>query len=225
MMKMRLLIVLIIAMVATFNLGNVNAKKTTPSEEQPVAQQVMLLSEVSIEKAREHKDAIKDGAIAAALKVPSDHVQIIDIKKFSEDETELVYSVKAASTAGQNALCRKMTTNELGDYQIPTLYDVSGSADFRNQTHDGFSIYRHYRDKEIDGDNIYKNQVQFFVEKIKMKFQGEMTKSETFNYDLPSGRYYVGNERPTFVFDQEDEPMVVKPKNIEEAFDTNELPF
>lgn len=120
---------------------------------------------------------------------------------------------------------RKMTTNELGDYQIPTLYDVSGSADFRNQTHDGFSIYRHYRDKEIDGDNIYKNQVQFFVEKIKMKFQGEMTKSETFNYDLPSGRYYVGNERPTFVFDQEDEPMVVKPKNIEEAFDTNELPF
>lgn len=120
---------------------------------------------------------------------------------------------------------RKMTTNELGDYQIPTLYDVSGSADFRNQTHDGFSIYRHYRDKEVDGENIYKNQVQFFVEKIKMKFQGEMTKSETFNYDLPSGRYYVGNERPTFVFDQEDEPMVVKPKNIEEAFDTNELPF
>ena len=58
-----------------------------------------------------------------------------------------------------------------------------------------------------------------------MKFQGEMTKSETFNYDLPSGRYYVGNERPTFVFDQEDEPVVVKPKNIEEAFDTNELPF
>lgn len=120
---------------------------------------------------------------------------------------------------------RKMTTNESGDYQVPTLYDVSGSADFRNQTHDGFSIYRHYREKEIDGENIYKNQVQFFVEKIKMKFQGEMTKSETFNYDLPSGRYYVGNERPTFVFDQEDEPVVVKPKNIEEAFDTNELPF
>lgn len=120
---------------------------------------------------------------------------------------------------------RKMTTNESGDYLVPTLYDVSGSADFRNQTHDGFSIYRHYRDKEIDGENIYKNQVQFFVEKIKMKFQGEMTKSETFNYDLPSGRYYVGNERPTFVFDQEDEPVVVKPKNIEEAFDTNELPF
>lgn len=120
---------------------------------------------------------------------------------------------------------RKMTTNESGDYLVPTLYDVSGSADFRNQTHDGFSIYRHYRDKEIDGENIYKNQVQFFVEKIKMKFQGEMTKSETFNYDLPSGRYYVGNERPTFVFDQEDEPVVVKPKNVEEAFDTNELPF
>jgi hypothetical protein len=89
--------------------------KDTPSEEQPVARQVLLLSEVSIEKAREHKDAIKDGAIAAALKVPSDHVQIIDIKKFSEDETELVYSVKAASTAGQNALCSKMTTNKYHD--------------------------------------------------------------------------------------------------------------
>ena len=124
-MKMKLLIVLIITMVATFNLGNVNAKKTTPSEEQPVARQVLLLSEVSIEKAREHKDAIKDGAIAAALKVPSDHVQIIDIKNI-DGETELVYKVKATNTAGQNALCRSMTTNKYHDDLQNKISAVTG---------------------------------------------------------------------------------------------------
>ena len=32
----------------------------------------------------------------------------------------------------------KMQKSEQGIYNVPTLYDCSGSADFRNQTHDGF---------------------------------------------------------------------------------------
>ena len=39
---------------------------------------------------------------------------------------------------------RKMQQKEDGTYDKPTLYDVSGSADFRNQTHDGFCIHRHF---------------------------------------------------------------------------------
>ena len=119
---------------------------------------------------------------------------------------------------------RKMVKNENGSYATPTLYDVSGSADFRNQTHDGFSIYRHAKNTQMDdGSEIYKDQVEFIVEKIKMKFQGKMLSKEIFNYDLPSGRYYVGNHRPTFVFDREQEE--VKPQSPEEAFDLDELPF
>lgn len=87
----------------------------------------------------------------------------------------------------------KMKKNESGTYICPTLYDVSGSADFRNQTHDGFCIYRYFEDAQ-DGANEYsKNQVEFIVEKLKMKFQGDMTASEVFEYHIPSGRYYASS--------------------------------
>ena len=44
----------------------------------------------------------------------------------------------------------KMKKQEDGTYECPTLYDVSGSADFRNQTHNGFSIYRYFENEEIN---------------------------------------------------------------------------
>jgi len=78
---------------------------------------------------------------------------------------------------------------ETGLYDIPDLYSVSGSADFRNQTHDGFCIYRYF------GENP---RTSFTNLKTKMKFQGEMGKSVDFQYHPPSGRYYaVGTPIPT----------------------------
>ena len=42
----------------------------------------------------------------------------------------------------------KMQKNEDGTSAIPDLYSVSGSADFRNQTHNGFTIHRTWADEE-----------------------------------------------------------------------------
>lgn len=81
----------------------------------------------------------------------------------------------------------KMQKNETtGTYQIPTLYDVSGSADFRNQTHDGFTIYRNFGDPNLG----MQDSTDFYNMKTKFSFQGEINQKVTFKYHLPSGRYY-----------------------------------
>ena len=118
----------------------------------------------------------------------------------------------------------KMQKNEAGIYNKPTLYDVSGSADFRNQTHDGFTIYRHFEAIQEGEFDIDKNQVEFITQKVKMKFQGEMAGRQIFNYHIPSGRYYTGHTPPTFVFDREDKE-VLQPVSPNQAFDLDDLPF
>jgi twinkle protein len=74
-----------------------------------------------------------------------------------------------------------MKKNDKGIYEKPSLYDVAGSADFRNQTHDGFCIYRYFGDE---------NYTTFTNLKTKYSFQGEIGKELEFNYHIPSGRYY-----------------------------------
>lgn len=84
---------------------------------------------------------------------------------------------------------------DTGLYTSPTLYDVSGSSDFRNQTHDGFSIYRFFENEETGTENvtIFENL------KTKMKFQGVIGASVKYDYHIPSGRYYEkGTEPPTY---------------------------
>lgn len=77
----------------------------------------------------------------------------------------------------------KMKKNEKTQmYEMPTLYDVAGSADFRNQTHDGFCVYRYF--DEGGGKTTITNL------KTKMSFQGEIGKSADFYYNLDNGRYY-----------------------------------
>jgi 5S rRNA maturation endonuclease (ribonuclease M5) len=128
----------------------------------------------------------------------------------------------------------KMTKNIDGSYNHPDLYSVSGSADFRNQTHDGFSVFRYFKETTDPNTNeqIKENQVSFRTEKVKMKFQGSIGSSTYFNYHLPSGRYYVGNNAPTFRLDQEpnkfrEEYIPEYKPQPHEAFDINsdEVPF
>lgn len=74
---------------------------------------------------------------------------------------------------------------ENGIYDKPSLYDVSGSADFRNQTHDGFCVYRYF------GEESYTT---FTNLKTKYSFQGEIGKEIQFDYHIPSGRYFPRGE-------------------------------
>lgn len=124
----------------------------------------------------------------------------------------------------------KMQKDASGLYGSPTLYDVSGSSDFRNQTHDGFSIYRFFGDEVNEPKTVFENL------KTKMKFQGEIGGQVEYDYHLPSGRYYaIGQEVPTFavwdlipeinVLGIEPEPdKFIEPitKTLSEAFDNYE---
>lgn len=83
----------------------------------------------------------------------------------------------------------KMQKDNNGQYQIPTLYDVSGSADFRNQTHNGYIIHREYGN---DGNDV----TVFVCGKIKFQFQGEIGKSCNLIYDKMNGRYYREGDSP-----------------------------
>jgi len=74
----------------------------------------------------------------------------------------------------------KMKKEEDGTYLMPTLYDISGTSDFRNQTHDGYSIHRNFID----------NTVLFCNLKTKYNFQGKIGESSLMNYDIPTGRYF-----------------------------------
>ena len=126
----------------------------------------------------------------------------------------------------------KMSKNIDGSYETPTLYDVSGSADFRNQTHDGFCIYRTFGDESF---------TTFTNLKTKMSFQGEIGSSVDFDYHIPSGRYYErGTEAPTYSLidykyqeseNNTEENDVIKDlpltfvASVEDAFDLDSIPF
>ncbi len=75
-------------------------------------------------------------------------------------------------------------------YEIPDLYSVKGSGDFRDQTHNGLCVHRDYETGEV----IVKN----LKAKFKNQGSGSIGSFVTFSYDLNNGRYYNGSpsDRP-----------------------------
>jgi len=88
---------------------------------------------------------------------------------------------------------RKMAKNDKGVYNIPNLYDVSGSADFRNMTHNGYTVYRTFEDEEL---GAFDNTMVVNM-KTKFNFQGKMAETESYQYNPLNGRYYAGKEDNT----------------------------
>jgi len=71
-----------------------------------------------------------------------------------------------------------------GVYEVPTLYDISGSAHFYNKADYGLSIYR-----LPNSDNTgYINSVQVHVQKVKFKHLGENGMVE-LRYNYNNGRF------------------------------------
>lgn len=96
----------------------------------------------------------------------------------------------------------KMQKNEQGIYNVPSLYDVSGSADFRNQTHNGYTIYRYWDNPEQG----IEEGTEFFNMKTKFNFQGKIGESIKFKYCKHNGRFYTGNKEPIFSLITDEEP-------------------
>lgn len=120
----------------------------------------------------------------------------------------------------------KMQKNEQGVYGVPTLYDVSGSADFRNQTHNGYTVYRTFGNPELGTES----KTSFYNMKTKFNFQGKIGESIDFNYCEVNGRYYTDDVDEPFYnlidYKESDNIIpkynndVVKPiENIKDAFD------
>ncbi len=73
---------------------------------------------------------------------------------------------------------RKMSKKDNGLYEVPTLYDIAGSANFYNQVDNGITVYR---DFQTGNSHVY-------VQKVKFRHIGEIGES-VFKYNIQNGRY------------------------------------
>ena len=71
-----------------------------------------------------------------------------------------------------------------GLHEVPTLYNISGSAHFANKADYGLSIYRLPNENRTG----YANTVQVHVQKVKFKHLGECGMVE-LNYNYNNGRF------------------------------------
>lgn len=63
-------------------------------------------------------------------------------------------------------------------HDIPTLYDIAGSAHFYNKADNGITVYR----------NDESNIVDVHIQKVRFRFVGKKG-MVSFTYDLPTGRF------------------------------------
>jgi len=85
---------------------------------------------------------------------------------------------------------RKMNKKENGLVEMPDLYDVKGSGDFRDQTHNGLCVYRYF------GDENEPARVEVTNLKTKFQQQGEIFATASFSFDFPTQRYYPFGGKP-----------------------------
>lgn len=78
---------------------------------------------------------------------------------------------------------RKMLKQKNGKFEVPNLYDISGSANWFNKSDNGICIYRDY-EEEIS---------RWYVQKVKFSHWGSTGYCD-FKYDIESGRFneYLG---------------------------------
>jgi len=119
---------------------------------------------------------------------------------------------------------RKMQKNQ-GKFDIPTLYDISGSAHFYNKADYGLCIYR--KGKGEDQGGGYENMIECHVQKVKFKHLGECGAVE-LRYNYNNGRFE--NEGATVDrWDNNnwliDNPPVVQTEIEIDVMPNNDIPF
>ena len=73
---------------------------------------------------------------------------------------------------------RKMNKRDDGMYEVPSLYDIAGSANFYNQVDNGITVYRDFK----------KELTRVLIQKVKYRHIGELGEAQ-FKYNLQNGRY------------------------------------
>lgn len=100
----------------------------------------------------------------------------------------------------------KMPKNKDGIIEAPTLYDISGSANFNNKADFGIVVHR----------NRLENTVEVHVQKVKFRHLGECG-TALFKYNLNNGRYtpYTNGQEP--VWDNSNHLMEDKRQRLQDA--------
>ena len=98
---------------------------------------------------------------------------------------------------------KKMNKSE-GKIDVPSLYDISGSANFYNKTDYGITVHR-----KTDSDNIMINEVNVYFQKIKYKHLGKQGVI-SLNYDYETGRFnQAGRDQSNWLIENKDIPMPI----------------
>ena len=69
-------------------------------------------------------------------------------------------------------------SKDTGEYEVPTLYNISGSAHFFNKTDNGICIYRSFK----------SNIVTAYVQKVRYSWLGKIGFT-SFSYDVLTRQY------------------------------------
>lgn len=106
----------------------------------------------------------------------------------------------------------KMQKNKDGEPEIPTLYDISGSANFYNKADFGIVVHR----------NRLENTVEIHIKKVKFRHLGECGMA-LFKYNLNNGRYspFVNGTEP--VWDNGNHLQEEMKRREQEAFEASQF--
>lgn len=113
----------------------------------------------------------------------------------------------------------KMKKDALGKYEVPNLYDISGSANFYNKTDFGLTVYRDFQEEVI----------KIFIQKVKFKHLGEPGYC-TFKYNTSNGRFeywngYNVNWDNKNYLKQEEAKLADEPAEFEFSMEKSEAPY
>lgn len=108
----------------------------------------------------------------------------------------------------------KLPKNKDGVIEVPTLYDISGSANFFNKADFGIVVHR---------DRI-NNTTEVHVQKVKFKHLGECG-TAIFKYNLNNGRYVPYNGNNEVEWDNTNHLLEMETKKMQQAMEESRLDF
>lgn len=108
----------------------------------------------------------------------------------------------------------KQPRNKDGVIEAPTLYDISGSANFYNKTDFGIVVHR----------NRLENTVEVIIQKVKFRHLGECG-TALFKYNLNNGRYtpYTNGSEPQW--DNNNHLIEEQKRRAQEALEASVFPW
>lgn len=108
----------------------------------------------------------------------------------------------------------KQPRNKDGVIEAPTLYDISGSANFYNKTDFGIVVHR----------NRLENTVEVIVQKVKFRHLGECG-TALFKYNLNNGRYtpYTNGVDPQW--DNNNHLVEEQKRREQDAYEASQFPW